>query len=129
MKALIIDDSLAMRSILKKIVSPLGYEIVQAANGQEGLQQLASHQIELILVDWNMPVMNGLEFAKSVRADERHKATKLVMVTTETEPEQMVRALKVGVDEFVMKPFTTEILVEKLRYIGVNIPSESPTSC
>jgi two-component system, chemotaxis family, chemotaxis protein CheY len=120
MYALIIDDSRAMRRILRQIVEPLGFEILEAGNGQEGLACL--HQagsVEVTLVDWNMPVMNGLEFVKAVRSDDSWKDMKLVMVTTETEPSQMARALMAGVDEFVMKPFTADILIDKMRLIGV----------
>lgn len=121
MYALIIDDSRAMRRILRGIVQPLGFEILEAGDGQEGLNRLAEYapEVELTLVDWNMPVMNGLEFVKAVRADNEYQDMKLMMVTTETEPAQMARALMAGVDEFVMKPFTSDILVEKLRLIGV----------
>ncbi len=121
MYALIIDDSRAMRRILRQIVQPLGFDILEAGDGQEGLDQLSAHpdEIELTLVDWNMPVMNGLEFVKRVRSDAAYADMKLMMVTTETEPAQMARALMAGVDEFVMKPFTADILVEKLRLIGV----------
>ncbi len=113
-----------MRRILRQIVEPLGFEILEAGNGQEGLDQLVAYgeQIEVCLVDWNMPVMNGLDYVKSVRRQDCYRAIKLMMVTTETEPAQMARALMAGVDEFVMKPFTSEILLEKLRLIGVMMP-------
>jgi len=121
MYALIIDDSRAMRRILRQIVEPLGFSILEAGDGQQGLDQLEQNWpgIELTLVDWNMPVMNGLDFVKAVRANDQYRHMKLMMVTTETESAQMARALMAGVDEFVMKPFTSEILVEKLRLIGV----------
>lgn len=123
MFALIIDDSRAMRRILTKIVAPLGFEVVEAENGQEGLEQLrATEDVEVVLVDWNMPVMNGLDFVKAVRADANYATQKIIMVTTETEPNQMVRALMAGVDEFVMKPFTADILMEKMKLIGVQMP-------
>lgn len=123
MHALIIDDSRAMRRILARIMKPLGFDIVEAANGQEGLDRLnETDDVEVILVDWNMPVMNGVEFVKTVRAVDQYRSTKIVMVTTETETAQMVRALMAGVDEFVMKPFTAEILVSRLRHIGVQMP-------
>lgn len=123
MHALIIDDSRAMRRILRQIVEPLGFQILEAGNGQEGLHQLHSHaDIEVVLVDWNMPVMNGLEFVQAVRTDPERQSTKLVMVTTETEPTRMARALMAGVDEFVMKPFQSDVLLEKLRLIGVRFP-------
>ncbi len=124
MYALIIDDSRAMRRILRQIVEPLGFTILEAGDGREGLDQLIKHhpEIEVTLVDWNMPVMNGLDFVKAVRADDQYRDMKLMMVTTETEPSQMARALMAGVDEFVMKPFTREILVEKMRLVGVSCP-------
>ena len=120
MNALIIDDSRAMRRVLRRIVEPLGFAVTEAGDGREGLNQLSEMDtVDLILVDWNMPVMNGIEFVQAVRADEKHQDSKLVMVTTETEPLKMARALMAGVDEFVMKPFTSDILVDKLRLIGV----------
>lgn len=120
MNALIIDDSRAMRRVLRRIVEPLGFAVTEAGDGREGLNQLGEMDtVDLILVDWNMPVMNGIEFVQAVRADEKRRDSKLVMVTTETEPLKMARALMAGVDEFVMKPFTSDILVDKLRLIGV----------
>ncbi|MFT5322300.1 MAG: two-component system chemotaxis response regulator CheY [Planctomycetaceae bacterium] len=125
MNALIIDDSLAMRRILGKIVKRLGFDVLEAEDGAKGLEMFQENyaQIEVTLVDWNMPVMDGLSFIEAVRADDRFTTDKLVMVTTETEPGRMTRALMAGVDEFVMKPFTTEILVDKLKLIGVRIPT------
>ncbi|MCA9214464.1 MAG: response regulator [Planctomycetales bacterium] len=129
MNALIVDDSKAMRGILRKIVRGLGFSTLEAGNGQEGLDQLHAHDdISLMLVDWNMPVMNGLELVRTVRSDKRFEPLRIVMVTTETEPARMVRALMSGVDEFVMKPFTRDILVEKLRLIGVKIPDQATAS-
>lgn len=127
-KVLIIDDSRAMRQIIGKIMKQLGFEIFEAGDGKEGIDQLEQHkdEVELVLVDWNMPVMNGYEFVQAVRAQDEFANHKLVMVTTETEPSQMAKALMAGVDEFVMKPFTSEILIEKLMLIGVNM-SESQT--
>lgn len=120
MNALIIDDSRAMRRVLRRIVEPLGFAVTEAGDGQDGLNQLSEMDaVDLILVDWNMPVMNGIEFVQAVRSDTKRRDLKLVMVTTETEPMKMARALMAGVDEFVMKPFTSDILVDKLRLIGV----------
>ncbi len=123
MHALIVDDSRAMRRILRTIVEPLGFEIAEAGHGIEGLQRLGEQpETELALVDWNMPEMNGIDFVKAVRANPIYEQMKLVMVTTETEPAKMARALMAGVDEFVMKPFTKDILLEKLELIGVQMP-------
>ena len=123
--ALIIDDSTAMRKILGKILKGIGFSIYEAENGAVGLEQLTAHadEIELVLVDWNMPVMNGYEFVQSVRSQSEFTNHKLVMVTTETEPARMVKALMAGADEFVMKPFTPDILLEKISLIGVKVPA------
>ena len=124
MHALIVDDSRALRRILRQIVEPLGFQIAEAGHGVEGLQRLSEQpDTELVLVDWNMPEMNGLEFVKAVRANPLHERMKLVMVTTETEPAKMVRALMAGVDEFLMKPFTPAMLLDKLQLIGVSMPT------
>ena len=119
MQALIIDDSRAMRRILKTIVAPIGFDTLEADNGRTGLDQLlANSEIDLVLVDWNMPEMDGLEFVKEVRSRDEYRDLKMIMVTSETEPTKMARALMAGVDEFVMKPFTKDILVSKLGLIG-----------
>ena len=124
MYALIVDDSRAMRHVLRKIVEPLGFQITDAGHGLEGLERLKEHpDTELALVDWNMPEMNGFEFVKAVRADSKYENMKIVMVTTETEPTKMARALMAGADEFLMKPFTPEMLLDKLQLIGVTIPT------
>lgn len=129
MKALIIDDSRAMRRILTRIVAPLGFDILEAEDGKDGFDQLvAADEIEVVMVDWNMPVMNGLEFVKAARAHADYTTQKIIMVTTETEPSQMVKALMAGVDEFVMKPFTADSLVEKMKLIGVQMPKTQETN-
>ena len=105
----------------------LGFEVFEAEHGADGLDLLEKNadSIGVVLVDWNMPVMNGLEFVEVVRDREEFSDHKVVMVTTETEPTRMARALMAGVDEFVMKPFTSEILIEKLQLIGVEMNSAS----
>ena len=122
-KVLIVDDSRAMRKILCGIMGKLGFESIEAGNGLEGLQQFEanSDEIDVALIDWNMPEMNGLEMIKSIRANESYCDHKLMMVTTEGEPARMAQALMAGVDEFVMKPFTEDILLEKLKLIGVDV--------
>ena len=121
MLVLIVDDSSAMRRILKRIVESVGFESIEASHGAEALQRLTENpSTELVLIDWNMPVMNGLDFVKAVRANPLYEQLKLVMVTTETEPSKMARALMTGVDEFLMKPFTTEMLLDKLILIGIS---------
>lgn len=119
--AMVVDDSRAMRMCLAKTLTQSGFAVVQAADGQQGLETLAREgaNIELILVDWNMPGMDGLEFVKSVRAQPDFAGVRLMMVTTETEIEQMSRALEAGADEYIMKPFTPDAIQDKLRLLGV----------
>ncbi len=120
MKALVIDDSRAMRLILAGTLRQLGYEVIDAGNGAEALGRIRQHgKPDLALVDWNMPVMSGYEFIQAVRADPSLDAMPLVMVTTETEIGQMEAALKAGANEYVMKPFTREALRDKLQILGL----------
>jgi two-component system chemotaxis response regulator CheY len=119
MRALIIDDSRAMRTILQKIMGEVGFEAVTAANGTEGLETLqGTDGIDLVLIDWNLPGMNGYEIACAVREMPRYNDVKLMMVTTETEIENVSKALDAGVNEYVMKPFTKETIQEKLALLG-----------
>jgi len=109
-----------MRLIVSRTLRELGFDTVEAGNGQEAWEAMERDPgLELILCDWNMPVMNGLEFVQKMRADARFGSHRIVMVTTETEVEQMLRALEAGANEYVMKPFTREIIEEKLRIIGM----------
>jgi len=121
MRAMVIDDSRAMRLILSRIAGQLGFEVSEAANGKDALEMLAAAENppELALVDWNMPVMNGLEFVTAVRADPRYRTMALMMVTTEGEQSQIVRALAAGAHEYVIKPFTPDAIVEKLALLGL----------
>jgi two-component system chemotaxis response regulator CheY len=98
----------------------LGFKVSDAENGQAALDILhETPLISLALVDWNMPVMNGLEFVKAVRAERAYDNLTIVMVTTETETSQMVAALDAGANDYIMKPFTDEIIVERLMLLGI----------
>lgn len=120
MKALIVDDSRAMRLVLRQILSSFGFEIAEARHGREALTYLQSHvDTDIALVDWNMPEMNGLELVEAVRGDDRLNELRMMMVTTETEVAHIERALLAGANEYVMKPFSKEIIEEKLRLLGV----------
>lgn len=120
MRALVIDDSRAIRSIVGKTVRELGFEVLEAANGREGLTQLSGGgKVDLVLVDWNMPEMDGFEFLVAARANVTWRDVPIIMVTTETEMSQMQRALDAGASEYIMKPFTREILREKLQLVGL----------
>ena len=126
MLTMVIDDSRAMRLILKRIVAQLGFEVVEAANGKEAMDYLnsaledgSSELPGLALVDWNMPEMNGLEFVTAVRAEPRLRNMTLMMVTTESEQSQIVRALASGAHEYVIKPFTPDAIIDKLHLLGL----------
>jgi two-component system, chemotaxis family, chemotaxis protein CheY len=121
MRAMVIDDSRAMRLILGRIAARLGFEVTEAANGREAMDLLDAAEAlpELVLIDWNMPEMNGLEFVTAVRADPKYRTMVLMMVTTESEQSQIVRALAAGAHEYVIKPFTPEAIEEKLMLLGL----------
>ncbi|HXG22596.1 MAG TPA: response regulator [Methylomirabilota bacterium] len=120
MRALVIDDSRAMRAILGRILKELGFEVTEAGHGREGLERLQQEsKLALALVDWNMPEMNGLEFVRAVRANHAYDGLRLMMVTTASEAEAMVTALEAGADEYVMKPFTKDVILEKLAIMGI----------
>jgi two-component system, chemotaxis family, chemotaxis protein CheY len=120
MQALVVDDSRAMRSILTRLLAGLGFDVAQAGDGQEALTVLDSGiRPDVCLVDWNMPVMDGLTFIKQVRAREEYRDIVLMMVTTESEHGNIVRALAAGAHEYVIKPFTDEVIAEKLALLGL----------
>ena len=120
MHALIIDDSRAMRSILRRIVTDLGFETLEAGHGQEALDHLEAGRVpELCLIDWNMPVMDGYTFVTKVREKPEWRDITLMMVTTESEHGQIVRALAAGAHEYVIKPFTPDAIVDKLELLGL----------
>lgn len=113
MRVLIIDDSKTMRNIHRSTLATLGFtQVEEAGNGQEGLEKAAAFQPELILLDWNMPVMDGLTFAKQFRAT--NKKTPIIMVTTEGEKVRVIEAIKAGVNNYVVKPFTPAGLGQKV---------------
>ena len=101
------------------IMRNLGFEVFEAADGKEAMEQMeAITDIVLALVDWNMPVMNGFDFVQAVRSTTEYDSTKLMMVTTETEMDSVIQALEAGADEYVMKPFTQDAILEKLKILG-----------
>jgi two-component system chemotaxis response regulator CheY len=109
-----------MRSILTRLMAGLGFEVSQAGDGAEALAVLDSGvRPDVCLVDWNMPVMDGLTFIKTVRRRDDLRGIPLMMVTTESEQGQIVRALAAGAHEYVIKPFTDEVIAEKLALLGL----------
>jgi two-component system, chemotaxis family, chemotaxis protein CheY len=120
MLALVVDDSRAMRAILTRLLSGLGFDVAQAGHGEEALSVLdAGTKPDVILVDWNMPVMDGLTFIRAIRDRRDMRDVSLMMVTTESEQAQIVRALAAGAHEYVIKPFTDEVIAEKLALLGL----------
>jgi len=117
MKALVVDDSRATRSFLRRMLTEASWEVVEAGDGQEALSRIDdAGPFELAVVDWNMPVMSGIELVEAVRARRELNSLKLIMVTSNTELERMARALEAGADDYMMKPFTKEALLERLRF-------------
>ncbi|MFC7581166.1 response regulator [Schaalia naturae] len=129
MKALVIDDSRVMRRIVGGQLRGLGFSVVEAGNGQEAMEVLAEQDeggaVDLACVDWNMPVMDGLSFVTAVRARKEWRGVTLMMVTTESERDQIVRALAAGAHEYLIKPFTPDALRDKLALLGL-LPDEEP---
>lgn len=120
MKALVIDDSRTMRRIVSSVLKDLGYETVEAADGQEALDALeVGDEFQLACIDWNMPVMDGLTFVTRVRDNRAWRGITLMMVTTESEHGQIVRALAAGAHEYLIKPFTPDALRDKLELLGL----------
>jgi two-component system chemotaxis response regulator CheY len=107
--------------ILARALKDLGYEVREAGNGREALEVIAAEQdsVKLVLADWNMPEMNGLELLTHLRERPELASMLIVMVTTETEVGQMAAALEAGANEYIMKPFTRDILIDKLELLGI----------
>jgi two-component system chemotaxis response regulator CheY len=120
MRALIVDDSSAMRAILGMTLKRQGFEVVQAKDGMDALALLEKVEpLDLILSDWNMPVMNGLQLLERIRRQPQFDRTQILMVTTETGMGQMSEALSAGANEYIMKPFTSEMVSDKLHLVGL----------
>ena len=120
MRALVIDDSRAMRSILTAILGEIGFDVVQVGDAEAALALLQKDTaFDLALVDWNLPAMSGLDLVREVQTLPDLDDLRLMMVTTETELERVSQALDAGADEYIMKPFDKEMLLEKLVLLGV----------
>lgn len=114
MRVMLIDDSKTMRNIQKSVLKQLGYtDIEEACDGQDALSKIGAYKPDFVLVDWNMPVMDGLTFIKTFRQTD--KTTPLIMVTTEAEKSRVIDAIKAGVNNYVVKPFTPELLSQRIN--------------
>jgi len=123
-KVLVVDDFPTMRRIVKNLLKQLGFEnIDEAEDGAQALSKLKGGGFGLVVSDWNMPVMEGIDLLKHVREDEGLKTMPFLMVTAEAEKDKVITAIKAGVDNYVVKPFTAEVLKEKLEKIADKRPS------
>jgi two-component system chemotaxis response regulator CheY len=119
-RALIVDDSKTIRDLLGDILRDLGFEVHDAENGEAALAALdALQDVDVVLVDWIMPEMDGLSFVKAVRSRRERDKVRLLMVTTQTEMPRVVTALEAGADEYLMKPVTREMVRQKLELMGI----------
>lgn len=119
MHVLVVDDSKTIRSILRAYLTKWGFEVTEAVNGADALAQLKQMpRADLVLVDWNMPEMDGMSFLRAVRADPGYDTLPLMMVTTNSELDHVSQALDAGANEYIMKPFTGDMIKEKLELLG-----------
>ena len=120
MRALVVDDSSAMRAILRMALRKRGFEVNESKHGLEALSVLANAgAFDLVLIDWNMPEMDGFELLRRIRANRSYDRSQIVMVTTETGMEQMSEALAAGANDYIMKPFTFDVVADKLQLLGL----------
>jgi two-component system chemotaxis response regulator CheY len=118
MRILVVDDSTTMRRILVNTLGKLGYtDVVDGSNGREGLDRLAATPIDLVITDWNMPEMSGIEFIRNIRSTDKTKSIPVLMVTTNAAKDDIVEALQAGVNNYVVKPFTPEVIKEKIEAV------------
>jgi two-component system chemotaxis response regulator CheY len=118
LKILIVDDFATMRKVIRNLLKQGGFEnVVEAEDGAAALKMLKSQQVDFIISDWNMPNMSGLELLKAVRGDDELKALPFLMVTAEALKDNVVAAVKAGVSNYIVKPFTAEVLNEKIEKI------------
>jgi two-component system chemotaxis response regulator CheY len=117
-KILVVDDFATMRKVIRNLLKQVGYEnIVEAEDGVLALRVLKSQKVDFVISDWNMPNMTGLELLKAVRADEDLKTTPFLMVTAEALQDNVIAAVKAGVSNYIVKPFTAEVLNDKITKI------------
>jgi len=120
MKVLVVDDFATMRRIVKGVLKQLGFsDIIEAEDGSLALEELKKEKVGLIVSDWNMPNMTGLDLLKAVRGDDSLKSIPFIMVTAEGQKENVVEAVKCGVSNYIVKPFTPETFNEKLQKVFV----------
>lgn len=128
-RALVVDDSKAMCSLLSRLLNRFGFTCDSAYNGEEALERIESSGCyDVALIDHNMPIMNGIAMIEAIRDRREYDQMKLLMVTGDSDPRTVVRALRSGADEYAMKPLTVEVLEDKLRLLSLPIDDPSPAS-
>ncbi len=116
MRFLVVDDSSTMRRIIINTLNKLGHqEIVEASNGREGLDRLNTDTVDMVITDWNMPEMSGIEFIRALRTIDKVKELPVLMVTTNAAKDDIVEALRAGVNNYIVKPFTPDTFKEKIQ--------------
>ena len=123
MKALVVDDSRAMRAAMRRMMTELGFDVVEAGDGQQALDLLGEQaaEIDVALVDWHMPNVDGLELVRRMQDEKDTFRIRTMMVTAETDIRRVMEALRVGADEYLMKPVTRDALAEKLQILGFSL--------
>jgi two-component system chemotaxis response regulator CheY len=118
MRFLVVDDSSTMRRIIINTLNKLGYkECYEASNGREGVERLATTPVDMVITDWNMPEMSGIEFIRAVRANDATRHLPVLMVTTNAAQDDIVQALHAGVNSYVVKPFTPDTIKDKIEAV------------
>lgn len=118
-QCLIVDDSSVIRKVARRIMEEVHFEISEAENGKEALDKCRLNLPDIILLDWNMPVMDGLEFLTELRKDPCGEAPKVIFCTTENDMDHITQAISAGANEYIMKPFDKEIILSKLKEVGL----------
>lgn len=118
-KCLIVDDSSVIRKVARRIMEEVKFEITEAENGKEALEACRENLPDVVLLDWNMPVMNGLEFLTQLRKEPCGETPKVIFCTTENDMDHITQAIAAGANEYVMKPFDKEIILSKLKEVGL----------
>lgn len=116
---LIVDDSKIVRKVVRRIVEALGFAILEAENGKEAVEVTKANTVDVIILDWNMPVMDGMECMLKIRADATISQPKIIFCTTENEFTKIQQAIMNGADEYVMKPFDEAIIAGKMVQLGL----------
>ena len=124
MRILLVDDDIIIRKIVKNMVDVIGADMLEAENGLLGLEELynSSDPVDVIILDWIMPEMNGLEFLKAVKAEEKYKDIPVIMLTGVSDKDKMIEAIRAGAKQYITKPFNSEELLTKLvQCLGLDL--------